>query len=628
APEVSPSKHLPSRNIRTYAGPSRSFLVALPVSGTDNPQSFDQDDIETHESYADLRSRWGVDNSEDDPRPFEDTVTLPRQLKRTASTSFVQQPSLPNGMMNDLKSITELRSKGESRRFLDEVGYLFEGLDGSSAIGLRRASALEVVNKLCEPDFHRRAKASDFYVRTWHKLLEARAGANDKIFDTTVAFFTSLAARDPNTLVELAQQPDFMSTLVEILGFADHKRDILASVLTSNDSELKSRGVLRTEIPPVCRFEPSARFFISLTLATLPRSSLETEHVVALLNTLRSELGLLEARIVAYASGLPLLPPISGTRTDVPSLHHVEACLRLMDSYLQQKWSTQHAEDDETIPPLSLDLVKDFTSELLSLSIVSEASMREASCYEDRNIARKCLCGALRILTLLSHDDESWCEAALNEDFALPFVTLTVVRSQTKWATINASAEDSSRSDDAMEAFDLLCLALGLLMNWATLNCKMTQFCRDKSIDPACSGARTCIRVCQCPDQQPILQCLSALYAQYLTASENDPPESNFLRGYLSVLLGLLIMDSPASRTMVLASLSGRSRSDKLGSLSGHCRSFLNLYIETTSLLAGSPRASPEIPFENDLRTNSWSKRGEDIARRVIASLEVLCDTS
>jgi Wings apart-like protein regulation of heterochromatin len=26
-------------------------------------------------------------------------------------------------------SITELRSKGESRRFLDEVGYLFEGLE-------------------------------------------------------------------------------------------------------------------------------------------------------------------------------------------------------------------------------------------------------------------------------------------------------------------------------------------------------------------------------------------------------------------------------------------------------------------------------------------------------------------
>jgi hypothetical protein len=46
---------------------------------------------------------------------------------------------LANGMMNDLKSITELRSKGESRRFLDEVGYLFEGIEGGCAIALRRA---------------------------------------------------------------------------------------------------------------------------------------------------------------------------------------------------------------------------------------------------------------------------------------------------------------------------------------------------------------------------------------------------------------------------------------------------------------------------------------------------------
>ena len=41
-------------------------------------------------------------------------------------------------MMNDLKSISELRSKGEARRFMDDVGYLFEGLDPDGAIGVRR----------------------------------------------------------------------------------------------------------------------------------------------------------------------------------------------------------------------------------------------------------------------------------------------------------------------------------------------------------------------------------------------------------------------------------------------------------------------------------------------------------
>ena len=36
--------------------------------------------------------------------------------------------ALPSNMMNPLKSITELRNKGESRRFMDEVAYLLDGM--------------------------------------------------------------------------------------------------------------------------------------------------------------------------------------------------------------------------------------------------------------------------------------------------------------------------------------------------------------------------------------------------------------------------------------------------------------------------------------------------------------------
>jgi len=58
--------------------------------------------------------RWGVDSEE------HDSV-------------------LPPNMMNNLKSITELRSKGESRRFLDQAGYLLEGMDPSNSSALKRS---------------------------------------------------------------------------------------------------------------------------------------------------------------------------------------------------------------------------------------------------------------------------------------------------------------------------------------------------------------------------------------------------------------------------------------------------------------------------------------------------------
>lgn len=138
SPSRLPRPPLSSASVRTYAGKSRSFLVALPTSNVPGgePGTADastqlldgasqEDDVDAvRESYTDLRIRWGVDNSEDDPYP---TVGKDGEMS-----------TLPPNMMNDLKSISELRSKGETRRFLDEMGYLFEGLDPLGVIGVRR----------------------------------------------------------------------------------------------------------------------------------------------------------------------------------------------------------------------------------------------------------------------------------------------------------------------------------------------------------------------------------------------------------------------------------------------------------------------------------------------------------
>ncbi|KAF5351351.1 hypothetical protein D9758_007978 [Tetrapyrgos nigripes] len=70
-------------NKRTYAGKSRTFLVSLPIDG--NLASLEQsiqeeeDDFLNRESYSSLRTRWGVDNSEDDP--FHDLGVSPPKSK-------------------------------------------------------------------------------------------------------------------------------------------------------------------------------------------------------------------------------------------------------------------------------------------------------------------------------------------------------------------------------------------------------------------------------------------------------------------------------------------------------------------------------------------------------------------
>jgi hypothetical protein len=187
-------------------------LSSGPTSLSQGPT--DDDEFETQESYSSLRSRWGVDNSEDDPHPSYD-ISSPAKSTTTASEASpsrngngkgkaaIRTVPVPNGMMNALKSISELRNKGESRRFLDEVGYLFEGLDSKCCIALRRSrsvclgeeiyctthiflfySALEITIKLCDPAIQNsRGKLKlPIFRRTWELFLLAGAGnGEDKV---------------------------------------------------------------------------------------------------------------------------------------------------------------------------------------------------------------------------------------------------------------------------------------------------------------------------------------------------------------------------------------------------------------------------------------------------------------
>lgn len=88
-------------------------------------------------------------------------------------------------MYNPLSSITDLRSKGESRRFTDEVGYLLEGLDSDAELSVRRSSALDILTKLCDQAFWRKSRAAGLLSRIWELMRGAGAGDGDKVCSVT-----------------------------------------------------------------------------------------------------------------------------------------------------------------------------------------------------------------------------------------------------------------------------------------------------------------------------------------------------------------------------------------------------------------------------------------------------------
>lgn len=125
------------------------------------------------------------------------------------------------------------------------------------------SSALEIVTKLCSPDFARKAKAADFYSRAWDVIISANS-THDKILSSILAFFTALLASDPGSLAELAQRSDddeesndFVGTLVGLLGdsgsgsgagIGERSKDVLGLVAAGvGDAETRKAGVGRTE---------------------------------------------------------------------------------------------------------------------------------------------------------------------------------------------------------------------------------------------------------------------------------------------------------------------------------------------------------------------------------------------
>lgn len=149
-------------------GAEASALSPSPVAVRNLPPA----PLRERETYAVLRRRWGVDLDDDSSEINEGLEA------------------------SDLKSITQLRARGENARFVDEFNYLVEGLEPGMGLGVRRAryvsassvqelirasSAIEVLRKMLDKEFLGRLKTSGFAERVYVEFRKASAGDGDRV---------------------------------------------------------------------------------------------------------------------------------------------------------------------------------------------------------------------------------------------------------------------------------------------------------------------------------------------------------------------------------------------------------------------------------------------------------------
>ncbi|KAJ3868455.1 hypothetical protein EV359DRAFT_32231 [Lentinula novae-zelandiae] len=741
-PSSSPQRSSPQRpainHKRTYAGKSRSFLVAMPADQS-LPEEL-QDDYNNRESYAVLRSRWGVDNSEDDPypeplSPLKSNTTTPSgsPSKGKGKGRLKQEVNVPADIIQPLRSITEIRNKGESRRFLDEVGYLLEGMGKDETPALKKASALEIISRLCEPDFVRQAKAADFLQSTWNAFIEAGGGTGeDKVLDTLIIAFAALVSRDLLSLTDLAQRvspssstsshPSFITILFSLVASLTPETDPLLIISQSSnpDGQLKRLGIMKTDrailktLHSVITSQAhifhsktpiSDALLITHTLVAVPVELLSCAHMSLLLQSLRAH-GLANvdsaSGITKPSSSSKSTHTTSYTSTILASLHlipfpAIHALLALLDGYLLAQWAPSREIDHANCRRLLNEARDEWLADgLVSVGITAELSTTLALPMKrkDKHASSRCTEIIFRVLVSLTHSDPLWGQTLTKNSQAMMFIVRTIHNSKntakpTTRTKVEKAEEDGKITDYDSEdsgngdfdqpttaserssltrALDWLCLSLGLITNLVQVVDEAKIILRETMLDPECIHKTIpCIRVCSCRRPTSVLKLLVSTYEHQLpfisvhstrpvvkipeipltleTEQQEQQAEADasFLLGHLSVLFGLLMMDSSENQEIVLDSLpllhlghedvkpnpktKHKMKQQKLGQLVENA-SELGVFYAVISRrgLSGNGIATG-TPDPEQIHEESDAARGADVTKGVISFLRDLLDS-
>ncbi|TFY75736.1 hypothetical protein EWM64_g8276 [Hericium alpestre] len=441
--------------------------------------------------------------------------------------------------------------------------------------------------------------------RAWDVLRSAGAGDGDKVLDSILALFAALVAQAPRDLQEFAQKPDFVPVLCEIISFAQRGKDPLALVVDAEgDAELKKAGIgkpeklmlitLRTVIikkSGLCSSEtcPPVRQLISQTLSALPSSSLQPTYFLAIYRSLVPELAILPSRLSAYTAGLRLLPDSSSESSEMPAFEHTENCLSILDSFLLGRWAETEEPNELGDDVINGERQEDLIEGLVTLCVVCSIMLVREEFEEQRDTANKCMESALRVLINLSHDNATWCKLLLRQELTMPVVVSLIARSQTSRTRRSHKDEDTPTLDDDgdhegdAQAFDRLCLALGLLTNLVQADeGSAKDLVRATEFDPSCKAERACARACHCAARVNALEGLVRVYTDHRAPEDTDmdDPGAHIVTGHLAVLFGLLMRGSAENESIVLDALPGVTRRAKLDGLLGSVHEFAGLYRE------------------------------------------------
>ncbi|KAI5478884.1 hypothetical protein MNV49_004518 [Pseudohyphozyma bogoriensis] len=574
------------------------------------------------ERYDTLRSKWGIDVEEEEGLESSE---------------------------HELKSIIQLREKGGEKKFRDEFDWLVDGLSDGGSVGVRRTSAIEVLRKVEDSEFVRKLKAAGLVERVYAEFRKAEAGDGDKVLDPALAFLVAFLVRDQRMAEQLVRasgdagvgEGGVLVVLSSILERDGSSQEITSEGKKGNKAELRAitsiRQIIdRSELLKEDDLPVTSRvlclFAISLIASFAPRPVFRPQELVcssgafdAVIAALTSECAGIPQRLMAYENGLDLLPPDG-------SIH-----LRLVDIIfgIIEACSAGTASTHEILSSHIADLVPILSNLVLTchLLLLSDSTAASPVDMKTRSAAMEVLLSSLRLVVELttvnpewsvavaeqdgfvsalvriivatrSHpEDSSKFEVVPSSDAVMPDSDLADVKDEEDGAGSTTSASKAKKEAAVTAKFDLLCLALGVLANVMEMVPSVKDTLGDFQIDPKCGEHRRCMRSCQCGGRESALLRLVDLYIDPLDDSLNEA-NTDFVKGYSGMVVGLSMLDSPRNQDLVIEALSSRPEA---------MEQMLVAIEELASLTEAADRAAAEERDPEEDSQNTALEDDEDV---------------
>lgn len=425
-----------------------------------------------------------------------------------------------------VNSITDLRARGQSRRFREDFQYLVLDLRPSQSLADRRSTCVEIAKKALtwadedkeiyseqEADrgnlleettltpFLSQVKAADLTGQLWSQLRHAGAGnGTDKVLDSALLLVCLKAARCDFALsMSLSSQDDFNSSLAVMLASS-------SSVSASGKDVARHQSTL-----------------IQLANSSHLCSSDEGLHVPILVLQVLSAL-------VDIAGQSNSKVPIDIAQIDSQTDSSIVGQLWHQIAQRAALVNKQHSPDHHSLSLIAQVIVGCIgqvgTSVHLDTSPVDLVTLVRYYCrlglLEDEEGPLDTLCSLLRMtVALMSLDGCTWDTDLMQADGLLDCIVQLTVKGATRLTLTQ------QRQDDNNTRVEPFTLSLALLTDFLVK-------------DPLCTR-----RFLLNTEQEEQVALLAHLLKQQRREAEVDA-DSGYLTGSLAVILALLIVESEA----------------------------------------------------------------------------------